>query len=256
MSEAQKFLIEEMNAKDVREKIDQETIAVLVFGACENHGDHMPFGSDFIFPMELAKSVAKKCNNLIILPYVPYGLSLHHDQFQMTMSLNHDTLVGVISDLLLSLIKNYINKILIINGHDGNIAPIEIAARSVKNKHPEIVITCLEAWWVLIGELRKDLFDVWNGLGHGGEAETSGMLAVRPELVNMELAPKDVVPMLPEHIRIYWKFNELTQTGATGSPQNASIQKGKDTFHALEDVLVSFIDDMRSKNWKYGIKEQ
>jgi creatinine amidohydrolase len=256
MSEAQKFLIEEMNAKDVREKIDQETIAVLVFGACENHGDHMPFGSDFIFPMELAKSVAKKCNNLIILPYVPYGLSLHHDQFQMTISLNPDTLVGVISDLLLSLVKNNINKILIINGHDGNIAPIEIAARSVKNKHPEIVITCLESWWVLIGELRKDLFDVWNGLGHGGEAETSGMLAVRPELVNMELAPKDVVPMLPEHIRIYWKFNELTQTGATGSPQNASIQKGKDTFHALEDVLVSFIDDMRSKNWKYGIKEQ
>jgi creatinine amidohydrolase len=256
MSDAQKFLIEEMNAKDVREKIDQETIAVLVFGACENHGDHMPFGSDFIFPMELAKSVAKKCNNLIILPYVPYGLSLHHDQFQMTISLNPDTLVGVISDLLLSLVKNNINKILIINGHDGNIAPIEIAARSVKNKHPEIVITCLEAWWVLIGELRKDLFDVWNGLGHGGEAETSGMLAVRPELVNMELAPKDVVPMLPEHIRIYWKFNELTQTGATGSPQNASIQKGKDMFHALEDVLVSFIDDMRSKNWKYGIKEQ
>jgi creatinine amidohydrolase len=172
------------------------------------------------------------------------------------MSLNPDTLVGVISDLLLSLVKNNINKILIINGHDGNIAPIEIAARSVKNKHPEIIITCLEAWWVLIGEIRKDLFDVWNGLGHGGEAETSGMLAVRPELVNMELAPKDVVPMLPEHIRIYWKFNELTQTGATGSPQNASIQKGKDTLHALEDVLVSFIDDMRSKNWKYAIKEQ
>jgi creatinine amidohydrolase len=254
MNEAQKFLIEEMNAKDVREKIDQDTIAVLVFGACENHGDHMPFGSDFIFPMELAKSVAKKCNNLIILPSVPYGLSLHHDQFQMTMSLNPDTLVGVISDLLLSLVKNNISKILIINGHDGNIAPIEIAARSVKNKHPEIVITCLEAWWVLISELRKDLFDVWNGLGHGGEAETSGMLAVRPELVNMELAPKDVVPMLPEHIRIYWKFNELTQTGATGSPRNASIQKGKDTLHALEDVLVSFIDDMRSKNWKYGIE--
>ena len=51
-------LLEEMNAVQVKRNINEKTIAILVFGACENHGDHMPFGSDFIFPMELAKRIS------------------------------------------------------------------------------------------------------------------------------------------------------------------------------------------------------
>jgi creatinine amidohydrolase len=123
-------LLEEMNAVQVKRNINEKTIAILVFGACENHGDHMPFGSDFIFPMELAKRIAGKLDkkNSIILPAIPYGLSLHHNEFQMTMSLEPHTLVMVIEDLLRSIIRNGIRRILIINGHDGNSAPIELAA--------------------------------------------------------------------------------------------------------------------------------
>ena len=248
-----KRLIEEMNAIEVSKAINEKTIAVLVFGACENHGNHMPFGSDFIFPIEVAKRVAAKVSNVIVLPAIPYGVSSHHDKFQMTMSINPETLVGIISDLLTSLIQNKIRRVLIINGHDGNIAPIEIAARSIKNKHPEMTIGCLESWWILVGQIKKDIFEVWNGLGHGGEAETSAVLAVRPDLVNIESAPKEVIPKLPENIRIFWKFDELTSTGATGSPQKANIKKGYEILQILEDVLLSFIKEMEASNWKYGL---
>jgi creatinine amidohydrolase len=248
-----KRFIEEMNAVEVRKTVNEKTIAILVFGACENHGDHMPFGSDFIFPTEIAKRLASKVNNVIVLPAIPYGVSLHHDQFQMTMSINPETLVGVISDLLSSLIQNKIRRVLIINGHDGNIGPIEVAARSIKNKHPEMTIACLESWWILVGQLKKDLFEVWSGLGHGGEAETSAILAVRPDLVNMESAPKEVIPKLPENIRIFWKFDELTSTGATGAPQKASIEKGNEILQMLEDLLLSFIKEMELSDWKYGL---
>jgi creatinine amidohydrolase len=248
-----KHLVEEMNAIEVRKTINEKTIAILVFGACENHGDHMPFGSDFIFPTEVAKRVATKVRNVIVLPAIPYGVSLHHDKFQMTMSINAETLVTIISDLLTSLIQNKIRRVLIINGHDGNIAPIEIASRSIKNKHPEVTIACLESWWILVGQLKKDLFEVWNGLGHGGEAETSAVLAVRPDLVNIEYAPKEVIPKLPENIRIFWKFDELTSTGATGSPQKANIKKGYEILQMIEDVLLSFIKEMESSDWKYGL---
>jgi len=248
-----KRFIEEMNAVEVRKTVDEKTIAILVFGACENHGDHMPFGSDFIFPMEIAKRLATKVNNVIVLPAIPYGVSLHHDQFQMTMSINPETLVGIISDLLSSLIQNKIRRVLIINGHDGNIGPIEVAARSIKNKHPEMTIACLESWWILVGQLKKDLFEVWSGLGHGGEAETSAILAVRPDLVNMESAPKEVIPKLPENIRIFWKFDELTSTGVTGAPQKASIEKGNEILQMLEDLLLSFIKEMELSDWKYGL---
>ena len=248
-----KRFIEEMNAVEVQKTVNEKTIAILVFGACENHGDHMPFGSDFIFPTEIAKRLATKVNNVIVLPAIPYGVSLHHDQFQMTMSINPETLVGIISDLLSSLIQNKIRRVLIINGHDGNIGPIEVAARSIKNKHPEMTIACLESWWILVGQLKKDLFEVWSGLGHGGEAETSAILAVRPDLVNMESAPKEVIPKLPENIRIFWKFDELTSTGATGAPQKASIEKGNEILQMLEDLLLSFIKEMELSDWKYGL---
>jgi creatinine amidohydrolase len=169
------------------------------------------------------------------------------------MSINPETLVSIISDLLTSLIQNKIRRVLIINGHDGNIAPIEIAARSIKNKHPKMTIACLESWWILVGQMKKDIFEVWNGLGHGGEAETSAVLAVRPDLVNIESAPKEVIPKLPENIRIFWKFDELTSTGATGSPQKANIKKGYEILQILEDVLLSFIKEMEASNWKYGL---
>jgi creatinine amidohydrolase len=248
-----KSFIEEMNAAEVKKTINEKITAILIFGACENHGDHMPFGSDFIFPTEIAKRLATKAGNVIVLPAIPYGVSLHHDQFQMTMSINPETLVGIISDLLSSLIQNKIRRVLIINGHDGNIGPIEIAARSIKHKHPEMVIACLESWWILVGQLRKDLFEVWNGLGHGGEAETSALLAVRPELVNMNSAPNEVIPKLPDNIRIFWNFDELTITGATGAPQKADIEKGNEILQILEKVLLSFINEMDLSDWKYGL---
>lgn len=249
-------LLEEMNAVQVRKNVNKKTVAILILGACENHGDHMPFGSDFIFPEELAKRVAAKSrkNSIVILPPIPYGVSLHHKEFQMTMSLEPHTLEMVIEDLFQSIIKNGIRRILVINGHDGNIAPIETAARITKDRHKEVVIACLEAWWVSIGEITKGLFEVWHGLGHGGEAETSTMLAVRPDLVNMNFAPDEVIPKLPsEKIRIYWKFDELTDTGATGAPKKATAQKGEQALKVLEKILISFINEMDRTDWRYGL---
>ena len=83
-------------------------------------------------------------------------------------------------------------------------------------------------------------------------AETSTMLAVRPDLVNMEFAPKEVIPKLPsDKIRIYWKFNELTDTGATAA-KKATAQKGE-AAKSLEKILISFISDMDKNDWRYGL---
>jgi len=243
-----------MTAQDLERLISHETIGLLIFGACENHGDHMPFGSDFIMPFELAKRVAARyAKKMVIFPPIPYGVSSHHKDFFMTVSFEPDTMTNVIRDILQSLINNNINHILIINGHDGNIAPIELASRLIKERNPTVVISCLESWWTLVGSLDKELFDVWEGLGHGGEAETSAMLAVRPDLVNMAVAPKDVIPKLPDYVRIYWKFNELTDTGATGAPRKATRTKGDKIITILENILISFIRDMEENQWRYGI---
>jgi creatinine amidohydrolase len=247
-------VLSEMSARELEQIISHETVGLLIFGACENHGDHMPFGSDFIMPFELAKRVAARYGKkIVIFPPIPYGVSSHHKDFFMTVSFEPDTMMNVIRDILQSLVNNNIRRILIINGHDGNIAPIELASRIIKERNPRVVISCLESWWTLVGSIDKELFNVWDGLGHGGEAETSAMLAVRPDLVNMTVAPKDVIPKLPDNVRIYWKFNELTDTGATGAPRKATRTKGDKIISILENILLAFIIDMEKNQWKYGI---
>lgn len=245
-----------MNALQVKNRVNRNTTAIIVIGACENHGDHMPFGADFIFPTELLKKVALQLRNVVILPSIPYGLSSHHNDYQMTISLRSGTVIRIIQDICESLIKNGIRRILILNGHDGNIAPIEIASRYIKNKYPTVIIACLEAWWTLVGQLRHTLFEVWDGLGHGGEAETSAMLAVRPDLVQMSNAPKVVIPRLPTNVRLYWKFNELSDTGTTGAPRQATTKKGYEIVKILEAILKSFLNDMDKSDWKYGISHR
>ena len=255
MIEHNRNILEEMNAIQVKERVNMKTIAILVIGSCENHGDHLPFGSDFLVPFYLAKRIAKKLKNVIVLPPIPYGLSIHHIDYQMTMSLSSETVVRVIEDLFTSLIRNGINRIVIINGHDGNIAPLELAARTIKDRYPETVIACLESWWTLIGQKTEGLFQVWDGLGHAGEAETSAVLAIRSDLVKMQNAPEQTLPKLPSDIRIYWKFNELTNTGSTGAARKATIKKGRKLLRILESIVLSFVNDMEKHDWKYGVSD-
>jgi len=253
MNNTNNFLIEDMNGNQIRKKVNDKTVAIVILGSCENHGDHLPLGSDFIFPLELAKRVANKIENLIILPPIPYGVSSHHKKFFLTITIDTNTLINLIQNLLESLYNNGIYHILIINGHDGNIGPIEIASRNVKDSYPKIKIACLESWWELIGKISPNTFKIWYGLGHGGEAETSAIMKVRPELVDVNNIPEDTIPNLPKHLRIFWTIDELTKTGATGSSKSASADKGEVICKILEDILISFLTDMEKTQWKYGL---
>ncbi len=256
-----KFFLENMNAIEVNKIHNSKSIAFILIGSCENHGNHLPFGADFLFPLNLVqlvldriiKSKSDKAHNFIVLPVIPYGVSIHHIDYEMTISLRFSTMIRVIEDVLNSLATNDVRRVIILNGHDGNIAPAETAARNIKNKYPEMVIACLESWWTLVGQKNNNTFNVWSGLGHGGEAETSAMMAVRPDLVDLSLAPEQTIPNLPsEDIRIYWKFNELTKTGSTGAPRLATPQKGEAIINILTNLILDFIDKMESNNWKYG----
>lgn len=226
--------------------------AILPLGSTERHGDHLPYGTDTFVAQQLAEEVAEKVRGLLVLPPLPYGMSEHYSSFPVSISLESETLIAVLRDVLRSLLKHGIKKLVIINGHDGNIAPIEIATREFRVAHPEMRIAVLEAWWITAGQLvPKGTFEVWEGLGHGGEEETSIMLAMKPELVSMKHA-RGVVPDLPVHMQIKWTFDELTSYGATGAPERATKEKGERMRKALVQLVVSFIEDMDEKGWSYG----
>jgi creatinine amidohydrolase len=160
-----------------------------------------------------------------------------------------------VREALQSLIYWGIKKILVVNGHDGNIPCIEIAARDVKQEFPEIGLAVLDAWWVTAGNLLpSDTFEVWGGLGHGGEGETSIALAVVPHLVEMSQA-RGMIPEMDPNIKLIWNFEELTDYGASGAPERGTVEKGRKMKKALVDYLVDFMTKMDQQGWRYGRRE-
>jgi len=224
--------------------------AVLAVGSTECHGDHLPYGTDTMVAQHLAEAVAERVDGLLVLPPLPYGMSRHYASFPVAITLSTETLIRVLREVFTSLLDHGLRRLLIINGHDGNVAAIEAASREFRVEHPEMDIAVLEAWWETGAELLPpDTFEVWGGLGHGGEGETSMMMAVAPELVDMSRA-RGVVPKLPAHVQIKWRFDELTTHGVTGDPTRATAEKGRLMRDALVDLLVSFIRDMDGRGWK------
>ncbi len=225
--------------------------AICAFGSCESHGGHLPFGLDTFVSYDLAVEAAQRLDKTVVVPPLWYGMSMHYRHKPMCISLSNETLIQVVKDVLRSLFHWGIHKVLIISGHDGNNPCIEIAARDVKLEFPEMGVAVLDAWWITAGNLLPpDTFEVWNGLGHGGEGETSIALAIVPDLVDMSQA-QGMVPEMDPHVKLIWNFEELTDYGASGAPGKGTREKGQRMRQVLVDYLVEFVQRMDRQGWRY-----
>lgn len=227
--------------------------AILALGSCEAHGRHLAEGTDTLVSYMLSARIAERVEGLLVLPPMTVGYSAHYDTFPFTLTLGYDTTCNVIYDLIESTIRNGINKIFLMNGHDGNIAPIEIASRRIKEAYPDARIAALPAWWITAGELLPEgTFEVWNGLGHAGEGESSIAYHLYPQWCEPELAACVMPDNLPEHIEIKWDFAEITSTANTGDATKATAEKGEKIASALVDCVVKAIEELDKNGWDYS----
>jgi creatinine amidohydrolase len=241
--------LEEFNEHLIKEaKVDKALIAI---GSTESHGEHLPFGCDTYVSYDIALEVARRLDRTVVVPPLWFGMSMHYRHKPMCISLTDDTLIRVTREIMESLVYWGIKKIVVINGHDGNIPAIEIAAREIKVKYPDVGMAVLDAWWVTAGNLLpEDTFEVWNGLGHGGEGESSIALAIFPELCDMGRA-KGMIPKMDTNIKQIWNFQELTDHGASGAPEKGTAEKGQKMKAVLVDYLVDFVQRMDARGWSY-----
>lgn len=226
--------------------------AILAVGSCEAHGMHLAEGTDTIVSHKLSCMIADRVEGMLVLPPVNVGYSGHYDSFPFTLTLGYDTITQVIYDLLDSVLRNGINRIFLMNGHDGNIAPIEIASRKIKEKYPNARIAALPQWWVTAGDLLPPgTFEVWDGLGHAGEGETSIAYHLFPQWCEPDQAHCVVPDHLPEKIEIKWDFAELTNVGNTGDATKGTAAKGELMTTALVDCIVDAITKLDAIDWDY-----
>lgn len=225
----------------------------LALGSCESHGLHLPEGTDTLVAYKLACQVAEKVDGLLVLPPVTVGYSRHYDTFPFSLSLSYDTMIDVIFDLLVSVLDNGIRNILIVNGHDGNIAAIEVASRKIKEKYPQARIAAFPTWWVTAGELLPEgTFEVWDGLGHAGEGESSIAYYLFPEWCEPELARRVIPDNLPANLDIKWDFAEITDCGMTGAADVATAEKGEKMNRVVVQALIEAVQQLDEMGWNYN----
>jgi creatinine amidohydrolase len=222
---------------------------IVPVGSCEAHGDHLPFGTDAYVAHDLALAVAARVERTMVLPPTWFGMSHHYRHKPMSVSLSHDTTIALFRDILRSVIGWGFRKVLAINGHDGNIPCLQVAAQDVKLEHPDAAIALVDAWWTVgLSLLPKGVWDTHEGYGHGGEAETSIALAMIPHLTDPTRA-RGMVDRKDTLIKEIWNYQELTDEGATGDGRAATAEKGSQMKAAIVDYIVSFIERKEREGW-------
>lgn len=163
-----------------------DAVIVLPVGATEQHGPHLPVGTDTFAVEHIAREAACAAGEripVVVAPTLPFGCSPHHIPFGGTMSLSTETYFRAVFDLAESLAIGGWRRIAIINGHGGNHELVQLAVRDLALKHPVDGIAFSywhPAWEALLAE---EAHRVGRVPGHAGAFETSLVLALRPELV-------------------------------------------------------------------------
>lgn len=234
------LLLEEIGWPDVAEYLERDDRLILVVGSTEQHGRHMTFASDVWVPWEIAVRLSSRAG-VLLAPPLNYGMSLHHLGFPGSLSLRPHTLSSVIVDLLESAYEHGFRRILILNGHGGNIASLQVALAESLNELPDLDAR-LASWWHLpaVDAIFEEAFPGELG-GHADPGETSMILALRPDVVRLDRA--QFSPDLPEYGFLTRQvFAEHFPHGVIGAdPRRASAGVGERVLDAAVDAYEQLL---------------
>ena len=223
------MIIRDQFDPDLRKRIKQKKqIAIIPIGSIEQHGPHLPISTDSDIVTEISLRFSKKING-ILLPTINYGISDEHFPF-FNLSVKKSTLSKMLDDICGSLIKNGISRILIINGHYGNLDSLKDFERKKKKSRK---IKVFSYWKYMDRE-----FD------HAGNVETSIMLAISKN-VKMNNAKKGFQTdgMSKQEISKINKlaqksFPKVTGNGVWGDPTKSSAKLGRKIINEVVNNLV------------------
>lgn len=242
------YLWAQLTWQEAEQRIKETDTALLPVGAIEQHGLHLPLDVDAFDADYLARKVAEACSNPkpLVLPLVPYGVSYHHDDFAGTISISNEAMAKFIYDIGVSVAKNGIKKLVIINGHGDNAPTLNYAAQMI-NRDTGIFV-CVDTGETSDSDI-EPLASTPNDI-HAGEIETSTTLAIRPELVQMDKAINSTLRFSNRylnfssrnHVPWYVQTKKISEDGTMGDPTKASAEKGKKIWGIMIGHLVAFVE--------------
>lgn len=226
-------LLNEMTWPELADAVSQGvTTVILPLGATEQHGPHLPLGTDTFRAQALAEGLAKDLENALVAPVLPIGCSDEHWGFPGLLSLNHETLAQVIVDCAQRMAGWGVRRLILLSAHGGNGYALDLAAQWLQERVPDLTVYMPEDLTTvsdrLLKEAQKDHISPETVGLHAGEGETSEMLHLRPDLVLMNKAAAGYTGDMAEIVSQLQAsgLQPLTANGILGDPRPAESQRG------------------------------
>ena len=232
-------------------------IAVLPVAAIEQHGPHLPVGVDAI----IGEGLVKRCIAVLpddlpvtFLPVQEICKSNEHISFPGTLTMEWDVVIRGWFNIAESVVRAGVGTLVIITSHGGNVAPMEVAAREIREKLGLRVVTT--GWgrlgkWQEIYQYDGPFIDI-----HAGEAETSEMLVLRPDLVDLDAArsfPSEQTRLAENATKlayhgapanISWLAEDLNAAGVVGDPTRADANQGERDLASTVEGFMTLMRDL------------
>jgi len=239
--------LDRMTWAEVKLEIENGRDTVIVpFGSTEQHGRHMPLGTDAVLGDEFGWALAGRLD-AFLAPTVRFGCSEHHLSFPGTISLGIETFQRIVTDVVASLSRHGFRRIVLLPTHGGNFKPLAEAFAELKpvENVKVVAFTDLEG-------LVKAAFESSGISGveparsgaHSGEWETSLMLALRPAQVKMDHAAEGFVGELSEIMsKVFDGIQNLDENGVLGDPRPATAEAGEKYFDDMVEFFYQWVRD-------------
>ena len=238
----------ELTQPEIAAQFQRNPLVILPAGSVEQHGPHLPAGTDILAATIIAHAVAERMDGLV-LPATPFGVTPMHMPFEATITLTPETYMRVVIETCASTAKHGAKSLLIVNWHEGNIPSLAIAAEALHREHGLSVLT-VQACYVA-----AELYGPQcGGLTHGGEIEALAVLAARPDLVHLDRIDyssdqqhghkMDRLRRTRSYQPVLTDIRSIAPTGWFGSPEHATAEKGARMLKDIADAIAGEATDI------------
>ena len=244
----------EMTDREVEEFLQVHDTVIVPVGSTEQHGPHSPVGTDTLIPGEIARRVAPEIG-AVVAPPISYGLSYPHRGFTSAFGLSIDTFMDVVADLCICFARAGFRRIVFLNGHFDNTFAIAYGCARVAEKLPPGTRAFPINYWDGLPAERAVAYVGPDKGMHANEGEVSVVLAINPDLVDMDYANTEFPPFPPTktgsgaiHTAFFltapgtvWR---ITESGTWGDASQATAEKGEQYLQWAVEAVLDLLEDI------------
>ena len=239
---------------EIDERRDDHIVGLVPVGATEQHGPHLPTGTDTLIAQHLCDAAATTTGALV-LPAIPIGCSYGHGtKLPGTLSLAPEQLIDLVRQIAIWAAHSGIRRLLYVNAHYGNTAALLVATDHLRLERPDLQVGIVD-WWRLDPAIEQELTVDGNDV-HANRAETAMVMAIAPEVVRH--SERNTADDLDRTGGLAFRYTatSLSRNGVTGRPSEATVELGEKLLRLTVDRLIDVVGQARYEEPPLGAADQ